>query len=112
MLDSHAESLTKKCMSLAYQGNAGALRICMDRLTPALRQRTLEFKMPRTKTLADVSAASESVLGAVANGQLTPTEGENFSGLLDGRRHMIEAQELEERVRALEDINKASTGPE
>jgi hypothetical protein len=112
MLDSHAESLTKKCMSLAYQGNAGALRICMDRLTPALRQRTLEFKMPRTKTLADVSAASESVLGAVANGQLTPAEGENFSGLLDGRRHMIEAQELEERVRALEDINKASTGPE
>ena len=110
-LDSHAESLTKRCLSLAYQGHSAALRICMERLVPAPRQRALDFKIPRTKTLADLSAASESVLGAVASGQLTPAEGENLSGLLDGRRRMIEAQELEERVRALEDLNKASTGP-
>ena len=111
MLDNHAESLIKKCMSMAYQGNAAALRFCMERIVPAPRQRAFEFKIPRTKTIADVSAASESVLGAVARGQLTPAEGDSFSGLLNGRRRMIEAQELEERVRALEDFNKASTGP-
>ena len=111
MLDNHAESLIEKCLSLADQGNVAALRILMDRIVPALRQRALDFKMPHIKTIADVSAASESVLGAVARGQLTPAEGDSFSGLLNGRRRMIEAQELEERVRALEDFNKASTGP-
>jgi hypothetical protein len=109
-LDNHAESLIKKCLSLADQGNMAALRILMDRLVPPLRQRPLQFKLPRTKTIAAVSAASELVLGAVTRGQLTPAEGENFSRLLDGRRRMIEAQELEERVRALEDLNKASIG--
>ena len=71
-LDNHAESLIKKCLSLADQGNVAALRILMDRLLPPLRQRPLQFKISRTKTIADVSAASESVLGAVSRGQLTP----------------------------------------
>ena len=111
-LDSHAESLTKRCLSLAYQGNPTALRICMDRLVPAPRQRALQFKIPHTKTIADVSSASESVLSAVACGQLTPAEGDAFSGMLDGRRRMIETQEMDKRVRALEDLNKPFNGPQ
>src|SRR6266536_1495653 len=78
-LDSHAEGLTKRCLYLAFQGNPTALRLCMERLTPARRQRALRFKIPPTKTLADVGKASESVLSGVARGQLTPAEGQVIS---------------------------------
>ncbi len=107
-LESVAELLTKKCLSLAFQGNPTALRLCMERLMPARRQRVLHFKLPPTKTLADVAGASESVLSGVARGDLTPAEGEAFSGMLDGRRRMIETQELDQRIRVLEALNKPS----
>ena len=81
------------------------MRLCMERLLPARRHRLLQFKLPLVKTIADVDAASESVVDAVARGQLTPAEGQGFSLMLEGRRRVIETQELEPRIRALEDRN-------
>src|SRR5712692_455855 len=109
-LDSHAEPLTKKCLYLAFQGNPTAMRLCMERLMPARRQRTLQFNMPPVKTIADVAAASESVVSGVARGQLTPAEGQAFSAMLEGRRRVIETEELDVRVRALEDRYPEGSG--
>jgi hypothetical protein len=110
-LESLADPLTKICLSLAFQGNPTAMRLCMERIMPARRQRALHFKLPSTKTLADVAEASESVLSDVARGKLTPAEGEAVSGMLDGRRRMIESQELDQRLRALEALNKPCNEP-
>lgn len=106
-LEEHAESLTKKCLFLALQGNTTAMRLCMERLMPARRQRVLQFNLPALKTMADLAAASETVVRGVARGKLTPDEGQAFTLMLEGRRRVIETEELEGRVRALEkDPNK------
>jgi len=102
-LEEHAETLTKKCVHLALQGNTTAMRLCMERLLPARRQRVLQFKLPAIKTMADVASASETVVRGVTCGLLTPGEGQAFTVMLDGRRRMIETQELELRIRALEE---------
>lgn len=101
-LESHAETLTKKCLYLAFQGNPTAMRLCMERLLPARRHRTLQFKLPVLKTIADLDVASASVVSGVARGQLTPGEGQDFFQMLEGRRRVIETQDLEQHVRALE----------
>jgi hypothetical protein len=105
-LETYAEPITKKCLSLAIQGNPTALRLCMERLLPARRHRTLQFKLPPLKTLADVDAASESVVSGVGRGQLTPGEAQDLSQLLDHRRSVLETQDLEQRIRALEKLNE------
>ncbi len=105
-LDGHAENLTKKCVVLAYQGNPTAMRLCMERLMPARRQRAVTLKLPALTTIADVAVASASVVNAVARGQLTPTEGQSLSDMLEGRRRIIETQEQDQRIRALEDLNQ------
>src|SRR2546426_196156 len=110
-LDSHGENLINRCVYLAHQGHPAALRLCMERLMPARRHRTVQFKVPPVKTLADVDAASESVVSDVARGQLTPAEGQAISGLLEGRRRLIETQEMEERIRALEQANPPTPKP-
>ncbi len=102
-LERHAEILTNKCVYLALQGNLTALRLCMERLTPARRQRVLHFKLPPLKSIADLAAASESVVRGVTRGQLTTAEGQAFSGMLEGRCRIIETNELCPRVQALED---------
>ena len=108
-LDSHGENLINRCMYMAHQGNPTALRLCMERLMPARRHRTVQFKVPPVKTLADVDAASQSVLSDVARGQLTPAEGQAVSGLLEGRRRVIETQEMEQRIRALEQAQSSNS---
>jgi hypothetical protein len=102
-LEVHAETLTKKCAQLALQGNTTAMRLCMERLLPARRQRVLQFKLPAIKTINDLATASETVVRGVTRGLLTPGEGQAFTVMLDGRRRMIETQELEVRLRALEE---------
>ena len=109
-LDSHAENLIKKCLVLAFQGNPTAMRLCIERLMPARRQCTLTFKLQPLKTIGDVAAASEAVVSGVARGQLTPAEGQAFSGMLEDRRRVIETRDQEPRIRALEDLNKPSSG--
>jgi hypothetical protein len=109
-LEEHAETLTKKCVHMALQGNTIAMRLCMERLLPVRRQRVLEFKLPPTKTMADLSAASETVVRGVSRGVLTPGEGQAFTVMLDGRRRMIETEELDARLRTLEEGgNKSKT---
>src|ERR1700730_35639 len=109
-LNSHAENLIKKCVLQALQGNTTAMRLCIERLMPARRQRTLQFKLPPIKTIDNVAAASESVVSGVARGQLTPAEGQSFSAMLDDRRRVIETQDQEPRVRAPENLDKPSSG--
>jgi hypothetical protein len=103
-LDSHAENLTKKCVMQAYQGSPTAMRLCMERIMPARRQPTLRFKLPRTITIEDVAVASQAVVHGVARGDLTPAEGQAFSAMLEDRRRVIENQDQERRIRALEDL--------
>jgi hypothetical protein len=108
LFDRYGESLTKKCISMAGESSPTAMRLCMERVMPAPRHRALKFKLPPVKTIADVDAASESMLDAVARGQLTPAEGLTVSLLLEVRRRVIETQEQEQRIRALEDRNNVS----
>jgi hypothetical protein len=107
ILDSYAEPLLKKSVVMALQGNPTALRLCMERVMPARRQPTLRFKLPPTNGIDDVAAASQAVVNGVAQGQLTPAEGQAFSGMLEDRRRAIETRDQEPRIRALEDLNRS-----
>jgi hypothetical protein len=109
-LASHAENLIKNVRTAGPPENTTAMRLCIERLMPARRQRTLQFKLPPIKTIDNVAAASESVVSGVARGQLTPAEGQSFSAMLDDRRRVIETQDQEPRVRALENLDKPSSG--
>jgi hypothetical protein len=103
LLEGHGETLIKKCLFMALQGNITPLRLCFEQLFPVRRQRVLQFKLPATKTMADLAAASETVVRGVTRGLLTPSEGQAFTVMLDGRRRMIETGELEVRLRTLEE---------
>jgi hypothetical protein len=111
ILDTYAEPLMRKFVVMALQGNPTIARIFLDRLIPARGQPTLRFKLPPTKSIDDVAAASQAVVNGVARGQLTPAEGQAFCGMLENQRRVIETQEQEPRIRALEDPNKPSRGP-
>jgi len=102
LLDGHGESITRKCALMAMQGDPTALRLCMERLIPPRKDRAVQFTLPPVTTAAEVAEAVSIVLQAVSNTQLTPAEGQEIATILEGRRRVIETQEHEARLRALE----------
>src|SRR5712692_2298482 len=97
-LEYYGGSLTKKLVQEAFRGNPTAIRLCIERLMPVRRQPTLRFKLPLTRTVDDVAAASEALVDGVARGQLTPAEGQALTEMLEGRRRVMENQAQRDAV--------------
>lgn len=102
LLDSYAEPLARKCVVMALQGDPKAMQLCMDRILPVRRDLPVKLGVLPVGTAADLSKASETVMNKVTAGQITPTQGKAFSELIEDRRRVIETQDIDQRLRALE----------
>jgi hypothetical protein len=76
ILDGEATALTRKAIERAMSGDTAALRLCLERLAPPRRDRSVSLTMPALKRPEIMSAATAALLAAVAAGELTPGEGE------------------------------------
>ena len=79
LLAGEAEKLTRKCIDLALDGDPIALRLCMERIYPARKDRPVEFSLPPINTARDAADVMSSVMNAVAAGQLTPADASELS---------------------------------
>ena len=77
-------------------------RIVLDRLCPVRRDQPVEIDLPAITGANDALTAMGFVLDAVAEGSLTPSEGEAVSTLPDRYLRAIEINDLEARIRRLE----------
>ena len=57
LLEGEAEALTRKAVELALGGDPMALRLCIERILPPCRERTVKFALPPIENAQDVSAA-------------------------------------------------------
>ena len=102
LLDGEAEALTRQAVTMALDGDGVALRLCLERIAPPRRDAPVQFDLPRIETARDAAKAAGAVLEAVAEGDLTPTEGAHIMALVETYRRTLETSELEARVAALE----------
>lgn len=102
LLEGEAEALTRKAIETALAGDTAALRLCLERITPPRKDAPVQFNLPRMETARDAAKAAGAVLEAVADGELTPTEGAHIMQLVETFRRTLETSELEARVAALE----------
>lgn len=106
MLDGEAEAIGRKAVEMALNGDGAALRLCLERIAPPRRDAPVTFLLPLMQSARDAAGAAAAVLGAVADGDLTPTEGAHVMALVETYRRTLETTELESRVAALEGNNK------
>ena len=102
LLAGEAEGLTRKAVEMALAGDASALRLCLERICPAKKGRTVTLSLPRIDTSVDVLSALGDVLAAVAEGEITIEEAQTLATILETKRRAIESADLEVRVEALE----------
>jgi hypothetical protein len=104
LLDGEAETLTRKAIEKAKDGDMAALRLCLDRIAPARKDRPVTFSFPPIAGAADAAKASAALLAAVSTGEITPSEAAEIGRLLETYVKTLEITELEQRLNKLEGI--------
>ena len=102
ILSGEAEALTRKCVEVALAGDVTALRLCLERILPTQRGRTLEFDVPVLRSPTDIVAATAELVAAIGAAEITPDEALTIGRVLDGHRRAFETEQLEDRLTALE----------
>jgi hypothetical protein len=102
LLEGHADSLARKLLLEAMQGNMLAMKLCIERLMPVPRDQPVRLGSMRMGSAAEVAKASEALIKKVASGAITPTEAQRVCELIETRRRAIESADLEKRLDALE----------
>jgi len=103
LLDEYAEHLVRKCIALAMQGDRSAMRICMERVSPARRDACIQMNLPSIQTAKDLDQAAEKVTQAIRRGDITPGEAGTMMHILESRSRVIERVEWENRLEKLEE---------
>ena len=103
MLEGQHEQLTKAAIDKALTGDTIALRLCLDRIAPPRKDAPITMELPPVRSAADAVEASIAVLSAVAGGDITPDEAGRVMALLTAHKAIVEAGDLEARIKALEE---------
>jgi hypothetical protein len=97
--------LTRKAVEMGLGGDPTAMRLCMERVLPPCRERTVKFSLPSIDgalngqtcgpSAHDVSLAMNAVTAALARGEITPGEAERIAGVVDTFVRAIETTKKE-----------------
>jgi hypothetical protein len=102
LLDGEAEALTRKAVEMALAGDSTAMRLCLDRILPPRRERPFNFKLPALQSAGDAAGAMAAIASAVASAEITAGEAGELAKLVEAFVRALEASELDQRLRALE----------
>ncbi len=102
LLDGEAETLTRKAVDLALEGDTTALRLCLERIAPPRKDAPVSFTLPEMKNAGDALTAVNGIVQAGAPGELTPGEATSLAGLIESFRRTAETNDLERRITRLE----------
>ena len=102
LLDGEAEAITSKAIELAKKGDGPALRLCMERIMPARRDRPTAIKLPKLERAADAVKANAALVERVAAGELTPVEASELAKLVESFIRAIEVTDVQDRLAKLE----------
>jgi hypothetical protein len=104
LLDARAESILNKILELADNGDPAALRLCMERISPRLRDRPVQFELPAIETPADAAAAMAAITAGAADGTLTAAETADLARMVQAFANTLAVNDHERRIAELETV--------
>jgi hypothetical protein len=103
LLEPHAPRLVEKAVQLALSGDTTALRICIDRLIPAMKLRDEPVLLEGFE--GSLTEQGQAVIKGMGGGSIAPGDASEMLRVLASQARIAEIDELEQRINALEDRN-------
>jgi hypothetical protein len=102
LLEGEAEELITTLVAKAKSGNIQALGMCLDRLLPARKDRSINLAARDISNLQDLPLQFQDITTAIVEGNITPSEGESLSNILTSHSKIMERVNLDKRIASLE----------
>ncbi len=101
LLEGETESLTRKAVELALEGDTTALRLCLERIAPALKTTAppVSVALSNPGSLTDTAM---DFLQAAASGELPPDLAAQLVSAVAGVARVEEMEQIKQRLGALE----------
>ncbi len=102
LLQGQADEVAQKAVEMALEGDAAMIRVILDRVAPAPKDRPVSMPLPNLGDASKLPEATARILDAVSQGELTPSEGTALAALVEGHRKSLETADLASRLAAIE----------
>ena len=103
LAEGQAEPLVQKILEQALAGDVACQRMMLERVYPPPKARPINVSMPPINTPQDALAGIASICTALREGALTPDETNALSSVIGQFIQLIELQDHERRIAALEE---------
>ena len=101
-LESNGVAIIEKVIEQALRSDPMALRLCVERLIPVPKSVNKPFTLPPSESATSSTETISAVTRAVADGELNAQEGEAVARIVESKRRVLESEEFEARLKALE----------
>ena len=103
LINSYYDPIVRTAILMGVQDKKVAMLLALlDRIVPVRKEAPVNIGSLPTATISDVSKSSAAVLKKAASGKLTITQAQGFADLLEGRRKVIETEQLSLEITAVE----------
>ena len=100
LLADEETELVRKAIELAKAGDVQMLKFLLDRLLP--KERLIKIDLPQLDFADEAIDGMALITGAIAEAQITPSEGAALSSMISGYSRTIEVSELSRRIDVIE----------
>jgi len=101
-LEKYGTELVERAVQLALGGDIGAMRLCLERIAPPVREEPVRFALQVIERAEDCASAQAAVLAALAGGALLPSEAETLAKQIEALRKAFEISDLAQRLERVE----------
>jgi len=100
LIESHAAKLIKATVAKALDGDMAALRLCLERICPPIKAKDELVHIAELK--GNLTSQGQTIITAMGAGTIAPSEAARMLQALAAQARIIEVDELDRRVSALE----------
>lgn len=102
LLEGEFGNICRRLIDEALNGNMQAIKMVLDRVMPARKDRSIAIDIPILNNSSDILQAMASITEAVGSGNISPSEGEALSRIIDVYVKALEIYDYEKRLQILE----------
>jgi hypothetical protein len=107
LLGGEGEAITRTAIRLAKEGHPMAMKLCLERIFPAPKDRVVTFPLRPINCSRDAADAMSDVMKAVSSGRLTPSDAEQLSKVVACMVKSFEAAEFADSLVPLAQLSDA-----
>lgn len=82
LLEPHAEKLINKLIEMAMKGDGVAMKLCMERLVPRVRQESSGIELPKDLNDKNMAKINEEIIRAAFDGRVPLDDAEKLKALI------------------------------